>query len=98
MNRGADIQKRRDAEYEKHKARARERSRRHNQVMAEQRQQVRPRPPRDYRVAMTVILPLSLIRRLEPYARHHNRSKLIEQAITAALDQADQDREVKATS
>lgn len=53
--------------------------------------------PMDYRVTLPLVLPLSLVRRLEPYTSRRNRSRFIEQAIETALAKADQDREAVAT-
>ena len=41
---------------------------------------------------VTVTLPLSLFQRLEPLRVQRRRSDFVEQAIAAALDQAEQDR------
>jgi metal-responsive CopG/Arc/MetJ family transcriptional regulator len=49
--------------------------------------------PMDYRVTVPLVLPLSLVRRLEPHTSRRNRSRFIEQAIEAALGQAEQDQD-----
>ena len=49
--------------------------------------------PLDYRVTVPLVLPLSLVRRLEPHTSRRNRSRFIEQAVTAALDKAEQDQD-----
>ena len=51
------------------------------------------RPVAEIRGAFTVTLPMSMLVRLQPLAAERRRSEFVEQAIAAALDQADQDRE-----
>ena len=48
---------------------------------------------REYRGVVTLTLPLWMIQRLEPMVVQRARSRFIEQAIEAALDKAEQDRE-----
>jgi hypothetical protein len=55
-------------------------------------EQVAP-PIKEIRGALTVTLPVSLLQRLQPLAIQRRRSEFVEQAIAAALDKADQDRE-----
>jgi hypothetical protein len=55
-------------------------------------------PAREPRIQVALTLPLSLIERLEHYTDKRARSWFIEQAITAALAQDSEDREVKAAS
>jgi hypothetical protein len=45
----------------------------------------------DYRAYLTVTLPVSVLRRLQPLANQRARSEFVRQAIVAALDQAEQD-------
>ena len=49
------------------------------------------RPTAEYRAIINMTLPLSVIRRLEPYKAKRRRGAFIEAAVVAALDQADQD-------
>jgi hypothetical protein len=50
-------------------------------------------PVEEYRGYVTVTLPVRTIRRLQPLTSRRARSRFIEEAIEAALDKADQDRE-----
>jgi hypothetical protein len=50
-------------------------------------------PAKELRGYVTLTLPITLIQRLQPFTSRRARSKFVEQALTAALDQADQDRE-----
>ena len=50
-------------------------------------------PAKELRGYVTLTLPVQMIERLQPFTSRRARSKFIEQAITAALDKADQDRE-----
>jgi metal-responsive CopG/Arc/MetJ family transcriptional regulator len=55
-------------------------------------EQVAP-PTKEIRGQLTITLPVSMLQRLEPLAVQRRRSEFVEQAIAAALDQAEQDRE-----
>jgi metal-responsive CopG/Arc/MetJ family transcriptional regulator len=54
-------------------------------------EQVAP-PTKEIRGQLTITLPVSMLQRLEPLAVQRRRSEFVEQAIAAALDQAEQDR------
>jgi metal-responsive CopG/Arc/MetJ family transcriptional regulator len=54
-------------------------------------EQVAP-PTKEIRVQLTITLPLSMFQRLQPLGERRRRSEFVEQAIAAALDQAEQDR------
>jgi hypothetical protein len=54
--------------------------------------------PKETRAPLTITLPVTMLRRLQPLGVQRTRSYFVEAAIAAALDQADQDREVKAAS
>jgi hypothetical protein len=45
----------------------------------------------EYRATSNMTLPLSVIRRLEPYKAKRRRGAFIQAAVVAALDQAEQD-------
>jgi hypothetical protein len=49
--------------------------------------------PMDYRVTVPLVLPLSMVRRLEPFSSRRNRSRFIEAVIEAAFGQAEQDQD-----
>jgi metal-responsive CopG/Arc/MetJ family transcriptional regulator len=50
-------------------------------------------PTKEIRGQLTITLPVSLLQRLQPLGVQRRRSEFVEQAIAAALDQAEQDRE-----
>jgi hypothetical protein len=53
---------------------------------------------RELRGSLTVMVPVSVLERLQPLASRRAKSRFVSEAIRAALDQADQDREVEAAS
>jgi metal-responsive CopG/Arc/MetJ family transcriptional regulator len=54
--------------------------------------QVAP-PIKEIRGQLTITLPVSLLQRLQPLGVQRRRSEFVEQAIAAALDRVEQDRE-----
>ena len=48
-------------------------------------------PTKEIRAQLTITLPVTMLRRLQPLAVQRRRSEFVEQAIAAALDQAEQD-------
>jgi metal-responsive CopG/Arc/MetJ family transcriptional regulator len=46
--------------------------------------------PAEYRVPVHVTLPLSILRRLEPYTAKRQRGAFIQAAVVAALEQREQ--------
>jgi hypothetical protein len=53
---------------------------------------------RELRGSLTVMVPVSVLQRLQPLASRRAKSRFVTEAIRAALDQADQDHEVEAAS
>jgi flagellar motor switch protein FliM len=47
----------------------------------------------ELRGSLTVMVPVSVLERLRPFASRRAKSRFVTEAIRAALDQADQDRE-----
>jgi metal-responsive CopG/Arc/MetJ family transcriptional regulator len=47
----------------------------------------------DYRAYVTFTLPVSVLQRLQPFTNRRARSEFIRQAIQAALDKAEQNRD-----
>jgi hypothetical protein len=48
-------------------------------------------PTAEYRATIALTLPLSVLRRLEPYKAERRRGAFIQDAIVAALEQTEQD-------
>jgi hypothetical protein len=52
---------------------------------------------RELHANLSVSMPISVLVRLQPYANRRAKSEFITQAVRRALDDADQDREAKAS-
>jgi hypothetical protein len=52
--------------------------------------------PNELHGSLSVTVPVSVLERLRPYASRRAKSRFVSEAIRAALDQAEQDREVEA--
>jgi hypothetical protein len=51
--------------------------------------------PNEWRATLTVMVPVSVLERLRPYASRRAKNRFVSEAIRAALDQADAKAEAR---